>query len=102
MSLRKSDLKKIPKELENIVKDYIKDLFYNATDLSLKRICKECGNPLRVIGKNRRNGNYYQQDWNTRAYHKKCYKMLMNDCRYTNYIKSKSDNNTSLRQFLNR
>ena len=101
MSLKKRDLKKIPKPLENIIKGYIKDLYKNANDLSLKRTCKECGKGLRMIGKNRKNGKYYQKDWNTRAYHKKCYKMLMNDHRYHTYTRSNNNNNTSLINFLN-
>ena len=43
--------------------------------------CEHCGKALRLIGTERKNGkminNTNGKDWNTRKYHKKCYKVVM-------------------------
>ena len=46
------------------------------TDL-LKRTCQLCGGPLRMIGIQRKNGKNIIMDWNTRKYHKACYKKIV-------------------------
>ncbi len=43
-------------------------------DKSIKRICKLCNKPLKIIGKDRKNGKTDHFDWNTREYHKSCWK----------------------------
>jgi hypothetical protein len=40
-----------------------------------KRLCLSCGRTLRAIGTSRANGKAHK-DWNTRNYHKSCYKNL--------------------------
>jgi len=35
--------------------------------------CLKCGTPLKAIGTSRKNGKLHR-DWDTREYHKKCYK----------------------------
>ena len=47
-----------------------------------KRICKHCGKSLVAFGINRINGKSYQEDWKTRAYHKKCFKIIEDNKRY--------------------
>ena len=39
----------------------------------VKRKCKSCGKYLRAIGHARKNGKNHK-DWETRDYHKKCWK----------------------------
>lgn len=40
------------------------------------RLCKACGKALVSIGTARKNGKQTHGDWNTRHYHKKCWKQL--------------------------
>jgi hypothetical protein len=42
-------------------------------DSKIKRKCKMCGKTLALVGDARKNGKMHQ-DWNTRDYHKSCYK----------------------------
>jgi len=37
--------------------------------------CKYCNKPLRAFGKERKNGKSHD-DWETREYHKKCFKQI--------------------------
>tara|TARA_R100000388_G_scaffold69134_1_gene49971 strand:+ start:64 stop:252 length:189 start_codon:yes stop_codon:yes gene_type:complete len=39
--------------------------------------CKYCDKPLRAFGKERKNGKSHD-DWETREYHKKCFKYNIN------------------------
>ena len=41
----------------------------------IKRKCKLCQKTLVAIGLSRENGKKHHKDWNTREYHKKCYKL---------------------------
>ena len=38
------------------------------------RVCKECGGPLKVVGRDRKNGVQHHGDWLSRSMHKKCYR----------------------------
>ena len=40
------------------------------------RVCKECGGPLKVVGRDRKNGVQHHGDWLSRSMHKKCYREL--------------------------
>jgi hypothetical protein len=40
------------------------------------RTCKGCGKPLVAIGRARANGKRSHDDWKSREYHKKCWKLL--------------------------
>lgn len=42
------------------------------------RKCKECGKTLLPIGNARKNGKCHG-DWDTREYHKKCFKQIINN-----------------------
>ena len=48
--------------------------------------CLECGKPLKSIGTARKNGKTSHGDWETREYHKKCWKELQNKNNNYNYI----------------
>lgn len=39
-------------------------------------VCVYCKKPKTTIGTSRRNGKQYQQDWDDRLYHKKCWLLL--------------------------
>ena len=41
-----------------------------------KRYCEYCGKCLKAIGHNRKNGRGNYNDWESRKYHKKCYKSI--------------------------
>ena len=43
----------------------------------IKPKCKECGRSLCAIGNDRKNGKKNSLDWDSRQYHKKCYKELL-------------------------
>ena len=45
-------------------------------DKKEKRICKGCNKALRAIGDRRKNGTYRHNDWDTRAWHKICWRDL--------------------------
>ena len=41
------------------------------------RKCELCGGKLKIIGLQRKNGKELYKDWNTRKYHKSCYKKIV-------------------------
>ena len=49
---------------------------YVAIDL-FSRVCQHCQKPLRMIGVQRKNGKELYKDWNSRKWHKKCYKKIV-------------------------
>lgn len=55
------------------------------------RVCEMCGGHLVVIGRDRKNGSRRYKDWDTRKFHKKCWKRIMKkeedrDREYDNYL----------------
>lgn len=57
-----------------------------------KRYCEHCNGPLRLIGYQRKNGRInqnYPHDWESRRFHKKCYKeFLLEEKIFKNLFKS--------------
>ncbi len=46
-------------------------------DNKLLGICKLCNKRLVPMGTKRSNGKIFLNDWNDRKYHKKCYKLIL-------------------------
>jgi hypothetical protein len=61
--------------------------------------CEYCDKPLKKIGFDRSNGRLYAgnngADWDGRKYHKKCYKEIMQNHKFNEYIKSFRSSNTN-------
>ena len=55
--------------------------------------CQECGRPLKSIGTARKNGKSHP-DWETREYHKSCWKELQNKKNNYYYICRLTEKNT--------
>ncbi len=58
-----------------------------------KRYCRYCEQPLKVIGRDRRNGKDNYFDWHDREIHKKCLKEETK--RFLSLYKRRKDNNNS-------
>ncbi len=46
-------------------------------EINSDRKCLQCMKPLKVIGKQRKNGNQNYNDWNNRSCHKNCYELYI-------------------------
>ena len=46
-------------------------------EINSDRKCLQCFKPLKIIGKQRKNGNQNYNDWNNRSCHKKCYELYI-------------------------
>tara|TARA_Y100000361_G_C10865452_1_gene191470 strand:- start:133 stop:342 length:210 start_codon:yes stop_codon:yes gene_type:complete len=64
----------------------------------MKKICIECGKPLRLIGRDRKNGKDFEgnngKDWDNRKRHKKCYKTYRERISLERYLSNKCVNIT--------
>ena len=46
-------------------------------EINSDRKCLQCFKPLKIIGKQRKNGIGEYNDWNNRSCHKKCYELYI-------------------------
>ncbi len=46
-------------------------------EINSDRKCLQCLKPLKIIGKQRKNGNQNYNDWNNRSCHKNCYELYI-------------------------